>query len=372
MPTKVHTKIRPGKVIDGYEIISLIGAGGFGGVYKVKDRKTNQLFAMKTEDMNSKRKSLPDEIEIMRNIEGDYFPKLRASGTDVKLKINYFVMNIYGPSLTNINQYHDKRLELNAAYSICYELIDIIQKFHSYGYVHCDIKPSNFLLQENQHYHMVLIDFGLSEKHIDPVTNQPFPFKDHLNFSGTRKYASIGAHKGFEQGRRDDLMSWFYSFLELAYGPLPWHLLKENSKVLRMKENLNLFEISNIPRQINEIYNYISGLRYEDAPDYDRIKSLFKDAMSKIGADSFHWDSFVAENYGISSILPKRKSHGHHKKNNKKEKQYKSHSMISYDDAKNGEIGMNNDNNRAKRNESGNKHHHRRFFGIFSKKKRHN
>ena len=40
-------KFNTQNIIDGYEIIKLLGKGGFGSVYQVKHKKTNKIYALK-------------------------------------------------------------------------------------------------------------------------------------------------------------------------------------------------------------------------------------------------------------------------------------------------------------------------------------
>ena len=98
-----------------------------------------------------------------------------------------------------------------------------MENIHNRGFLHRDIKSDNFLIGTGHNINkLYAIDFGLSKRYVHPHTGDHIPMKKHKGLIGTARYASINAHLGLEQGRRDDLQAIGYLIIYLIKGNLPW------------------------------------------------------------------------------------------------------------------------------------------------------
>lgn len=68
--------------------------------------------------------------------------------------------------------------------------------------------------------------------------NQQRPRRAHAGFRGTLRYVSLRVHAREEPGPADDLVSLFYSMIELIRGSVPWRSLHHNNDVWLVKEKI--------------------------------------------------------------------------------------------------------------------------------------
>ena len=294
--------LRVGETINKYKIERLVGSGGYGQVYSANEIGTSNHFAIKTEISSESRSFLQHEIDVLKEIKTPYFfPSVYSSGT--QNGINFMVIDLLGCSVEKVRvKCDDKKFNKYTSFRVAYEMVKCIQELHKKGFIHRDIKLSNFLIRPNQKRPLCLVDFGLAKRYINKETHQHVPLDKEKCFYGTRKYASINAHECLTQSRRDDMISWFYSVVEMFVDELPWAHLRDDDIYTAKKETKPADICSGLPVEFVEIYRRLRVLRYEDEPPYRYILQILESKIKEFNssANKFEWESFSNEK--IASI----------------------------------------------------------------------
>ena len=307
--SKTRPKYPPGTIIDEFKITSHIGSGGFGDIYTVVNLKKadNPVAAMKIEYIDAEKQGLIDEISFMEKLQDSiYFPKFIAKGRTPTLR--YLVMELLGPSVSNMRRICEGRhYSMYSLLKLSAEMVKCIEEFHAHGFVHRDIKPANFLIRADREHPLCLIDFGLSKSYLNHSTGEHIPFSDDAGFTGTCRYASIHAHQNYELSRRDDMLSWFYSVIELAEGKVPWPGSKDRELTEEMKKKTRAAELCReLPDEFIEIYRRLRALKFEEAPPYAHVLSLIQKALDRTCVPPllYDWESFSDEKIKEISNIP--------------------------------------------------------------------
>jgi hypothetical protein len=153
-----------------------------------------------------------------------------------------------------------------------------------------------------------LIDFGLSHSYRNHRTGKHHEYLTDVGFVGTCRYASIHAHREQRLSRRDDLISWFYSIIELAHAKLPWPGQKDKIRTAEMKAEISTEELcTGLPVQFQEIWRDVKKLSFSATPHYRRYRSLLKDVIVHIEMaepPKFDWEKVPQETFREVSHIP--------------------------------------------------------------------
>ena len=146
-----------------FQLLSLLGEGGFARVYKARDRRLNRIVAIKV----IRPEVVGTELftESFRN-EGIALAKLRHPGIvpiyDIRERGNliYYIMP-YVHGVTLEKRMTIGRLRPHETRRILSELADALAAAHKAKMVHMDIKPENVFL-EGDLQNVLLVDFGIA------------------------------------------------------------------------------------------------------------------------------------------------------------------------------------------------------------------
>ena len=269
-----------------YRLVEKLGEGTFGMIFKCES--TDGLCAFKFEKKRNGRKSLlRTESEVMIELKGYGIPNiiLYIEQGDY----NIMIMELLGKSLESlVKQFNDEKFSLKTVCMLAIEILKILKNIHNKHYIHRDIKPDNFAIGYSDQSKLYLIDFGLAKQNRSEKTLQQKPMQKNKRLTGTARYASINALRGYDQSRRDDLESVGYVVAYLLRGNLPWQGIivktkeEKYAKILYRKQNVTSEQLFyGFPNELVTFIDYCKNLGYEEEPNYEYMTNLFKDIITK-------------------------------------------------------------------------------------------
>ena len=157
-----------GTTIGDYQIISVIGRGGMGKVFKVRNLLSDRIEAMKvllpgTDPRADLAERFLREIKVVAALEHPGIGSLRTA-----LRANDQILMImeYVEGMSLHSRMLQGPIDTPRAVRFIQQVLDALAFAHRQGVVHRDIKPSNILVAHNDT--IKLTDFGIASRSGDP------------------------------------------------------------------------------------------------------------------------------------------------------------------------------------------------------------
>ena len=166
-----------GTKLGSYEILSPLGAGGMGEVYRARDAKLNREVAIKVlpeavaEDAERLAR-FQREAQVLASLNHPHIAHiygLEESGTTRGLVMEL----VEGETLAD--RIAQGPLPVDEALAIARQIADALEAAHEHGIVHRDLKPANIKVREDGT--VKVLDFGLARPagppHAAPTSSDP-------------------------------------------------------------------------------------------------------------------------------------------------------------------------------------------------------
>src|SRR5258708_10488163 len=153
-----------------YQILTELGRGAMGVVYKARDPKINRVVAIKTislagqpeEQERDYRERFIREAEAAGRLSHPGIVTIFDVGEEPETRAPYIVMEyVGGQSLEKLLSRGDHKLSVERALRLTLELAEALDCAHGQGVVHRDLKPANILLTEDGR--AKIADFGVAK-----------------------------------------------------------------------------------------------------------------------------------------------------------------------------------------------------------------
>ncbi|HXM70316.1 MAG TPA: serine/threonine-protein kinase, partial [Thermoanaerobaculia bacterium] len=226
-------KLQPGTRLGPYEILSPVGAGGMGEVYKARDTRLDRSVAIKVltsrlAGSGDPRVRFEREAKAISALNHPHICTLHDVGHEGDSE--YLVME-YLEGETLARRLARGQLPLDQVYRLGAQIADALDRAHRQGIVHRDLKPGNIMLTKSG---VKLLDFGLAKLRPDPasadsvcttfIAGAPHhhdtdgPLTDRGVLIGTLPYMAPEQLDGKEADTRTDLWALGCVLYEMAAG----------------------------------------------------------------------------------------------------------------------------------------------------------
>ncbi len=230
------TNIGPGNMLGNrFEILSELGAGGMGVVFKARDQELNELVALKM----LKHDAFAGDTKGLENLKGELKMARKISHPNVLRTFDFgdadgfpFISMefVRGVTLKDLLE-QSGRLPLSAGLHMARQLCRGLEAAHGQSVLHRDIKPENMIIEPTGN--VKLMDFGIAQ----PIRRRKGDETSDGPIVGTPFYLAPEQLEGKEPDVRADIYACGVVLYEIFTGSLPFAGGKNLMQIISQKMN---------------------------------------------------------------------------------------------------------------------------------------
>lgn len=312
-----------------------IAQGSFSYVFEAQtlsaNREMKRIAAKVAKNDPTSRQHLERERRIYQML---HFPEPRSCFAQMTLFSTprlFATLDLCGDTL-EMARLKQPGMQFDTQYClvIAAHVFNLLEQIHKAGIVHRDVKPENFAFSlGTKELRILPLDFGLARTFlygtpaVESVPEQNVKKSRNFNFAkflvrrsaktslpglsvssgsnestnastlsyfhvkrrsglpfcGTMKYASIAAHLGEEQSRKDDLESAIYTMIHLHTGTLPWEGMVDGEDVCNLKMTIKSEELcAQMAFPFTVLHKYIRSMQFDSIPSTSHIVTIIHNA----------------------------------------------------------------------------------------------
>ncbi len=288
-----------------YEIVSLLGAGGMGEVYRARDTRLDRIVAIKVLPQHLSadalvRERFDREARAISSLTHPHICALYDVGHENG--IDYLVMEyLEGESLAD--RVARGGLPIENVLHLGIEIADALDKAHRQGLVHRDLKPANIMLTKSG---AKLLDFGLVKyrkpqeaEQVMNISTESRPLTQEGTILGTFQYMAPEQLEGRDADARTDIFALGAVLYEAATGRRAFRGTSKASLIASI--------ISGTPEPM-------SAVQPLTPPAFDRVVQvcLAKDPDDRWQsahdiAEELRWIAEAGSQAGVASVVTTRR-----------------------------------------------------------------
>jgi serine/threonine protein kinase len=253
-----------------FEILELIGKGGMGAVYKVRQKELDRVVALKILPPSIGRspafsERFTREAKALAKLNHPGIVTLHEFGQADGL---YFILMEFVDGVNLGQLMRGSRISPREALAIVPQICDALQFAHDQGIVHRDIKPENILL--DRHGRVKVADFGIA-KIVGPVGEDtqrggdiPVPTDQTLagKIIGTPQYmAPEQIDHPAEVDHRADIYALGVVFYQMLTGELPGKEMQAPSRKVQIDVRLDEIVLKAMEKNPEQRYQQASVMK---------------------------------------------------------------------------------------------------------------